>query len=153
MKKITLAMILLSIISQANEPIKIQKESKINTRAEKKSFSEVNETQLSKLIEKGVPLIDVRTPQEWKNIGIIKGAHKIMFFDQRGEAHAKEWMQAIEKLGIKKDTPFVIYCAHANRTKAIGSWLTKQMGFANVMELTGGIEYGWIDKGLKVTKK
>lgn len=146
-------MILLSIISQANEPIKIQKEIKINTRAEKKSFSEVNETQLSKLIEKGVPLIDVRTPQEWKNIGIIKGAHKIMFFDQRGEAHAQEWMQAMEKLGIKKDTPFVIYCAHANRTKAIGSWLTKQMGFANVMELTGGIEYGWIDKGLKVTKK
>jgi len=45
-----------------------------------------------------------------------------------------------------KSVPFIIYCAHANRTKTLGNWLN-DLGFKKVYELDGGIEYGWIDKG------
>jgi len=151
MKKIALSIIALATILSAGNPAQ-HKEQTIQTQAPKATIADIDETQLEALMKKGTIVIDVRTPEEWKQTGNIDGAHKIMFFDNRGEAHAQEWMGSIEKLGINKQTPFVIYCAHANRTKAIGNWLVNQLGYTNVMELKGGIEYGWIDKGKKTVK-
>ncbi len=99
----------------------------------------------------GVPVIDIRTPQEWKDRGVIKGAKKIMFFTPNGGADVPNFMFELGRLIKDKSKPFIIYCAHANRTKKLGNWLTT-LGFKNVYELNGGIEYGWIDKGFKVIK-
>ncbi len=102
--------------------------------------------------KKGIPVIDIRTPQEWNERGVIPNAHLMMFFDKNGKPHVDEWMQKLSQLIKTKDDPFIIYCAHANRTKALGNWLSDKVGFKNVYELKGGIEYGWIDKGKKVKK-
>ena len=115
-------------------------------------FSDVDHTQLKALQAKGVPVIDIRTPQEWKETGIIKDAHQMMFFDIRGNAHAEEWLKALKKVAKDKKTPFIIYCAHANRTKAVGNWLVDKLGYTHVYELKGGIEYGWRDLGEKTVK-
>ncbi len=40
-----------------------------------------------------------------------------------------------------KKTPFFLYCAHANRSKVVGKWLTS-LDFKKVYELKGGIIYG-----------
>jgi rhodanese-related sulfurtransferase len=115
-------------------------------------FKDVDENQLIEMQKKGVPVIDIRTPREWQSRGIIPNAHPIMFFDSNGKPHTKEWFAKASKFIKNKNTPFIIYCAHANRTKALGKWLTQKMGFKNVYELKGGIEYGWIDKGKKTVK-
>jgi len=116
------------------------------------SFAEVTPDQLKKLQKNGTPVIDIRTPQEWKDRGIIKGAHKMMFFTPKGEPNVAEWMFDLGHLVKDKKEPFIIYCAHANRTKTLGKWLTEQFGFEKVYELKGGIEYGWIDKKEPVVK-
>jgi len=110
-------------------------------------FSEIDNIELKKLRSHKVPIIDIRTPQEWQQGGIINEAHQMMFFDAFGQDHAKEWIDELEKTVKDKTSPFVIYCAHANRTKAIGEWLTKQMGYNHVYELAGGIEHGWRNLG------
>ncbi|HIP61425.1 MAG TPA: rhodanese-like domain-containing protein [Sulfurovum sp.] len=115
-------------------------------------FGEVDIKQFEQLRAKGVPVIDIRTPQEWKQTGIIKGSHMMMFFDERGQAHAQKWMSDLKKITTDKNTPLIIYCAHANRTKVLGKWLTDEMGYKNVYELEGGIAYGWIDKGQTTVK-
>jgi len=115
-------------------------------------FSDIDASQLKALQQKGVPVIDIRTPQEWKETGVIKGAHQMMFFDIRGNAHAKEWLEALGKIVKDKKTPFILYCAHANRTKAVGNWLVDKLGYSNVYELKGGIEYGWRDLGKETVK-
>ncbi len=115
-------------------------------------FGEVDVKQLKTLQEKGVPVIDIRTPQEWKETGIIKGAKQMMFFDIQGQAHAEEWLKSLSSLVKDKTSPFIIYCAHANRTKAVGNWLVDKLGYKNVYELKGGINYGWIDLGEKTVK-
>lgn len=115
-------------------------------------FSEVDAKQLKTLQAQGVPVIDIRTPQEWRETGIINGAHQMMFFDIRGNAHAEAWLQALSGIVKDKKTPFIIYCAHANRTKAVGNWLVDKLGYTHVYELTGGIEYGWRDLGEKTVK-
>jgi len=116
-------------------------------------LKEVNAQTLLKMQKKNIPVIDIRTPQEWKERGIIKGAHKVMFFTPNGGADVPNFMYKLGTLVKDKNQPFIIYCAHANRTKRLGHWLSDKLGFKKVYELKGGIEYGWIDKGFKTVKE
>jgi rhodanese-related sulfurtransferase len=107
--------------------------------------------EFEKLQAKGVPVIDIRTPGEWKETGIIKDAHKMMFFIPNGQPDLAGWFFELGHLVKDKKEPIIIYCAHANRTKSLGEGLT-QMGFENVYELKDGIENGWIKAGKKTVK-
>ncbi len=111
-------------------------------------FKTINEKELIKMQSQGVPVIDIRTPMEWNKRGVIQGAIPIMFFTPDGGADVPNFMFKLGSIIKSKDKPFIIYCAHANRTKKLGEWLNK-LGFKKVYELDGGIEYGWIKKGLK----
>jgi rhodanese-related sulfurtransferase len=114
-------------------------------------FKTISADELLALQKKGVPVIDIRTPGEWKQTGIIKGAHKMMFFTPRGETDLANWFFELGHLVKDRKESFVIYCAHANRTQSLGQGLEK-MGFEHVYELKGGIENGWIKAGKKTVK-
>jgi len=116
-------------------------------------FKTITADSLIKMQKQGIPVIDIRTPQEWKDRGIIKGAHKIMFFTPLGEADIPNFMYKLGTLVKNKNKPFIIYCAHANRSKELGKWLTNKLGFKKVYELKGGIEFGWINKKHKTVKE
>ncbi len=111
-------------------------------------FKAINDKELLTMQKQGVPVIDIRTPQEWKSRGVIPNAHLVMFFTPNGKADVPNFMFKLGALIKSKDKPFIIYCAHANRTKQLGKWLDS-LGFKKVYELEGGIEYGWIDKKRK----
>ena len=115
-------------------------------------FKAIDAQTLIKMQKQGIPVIDIRTPQEWKERGIIPGAYKIMFFTPNGGADVPNFMFELGHLVKNKNQPFIIYCAHANRTKQLGKWLSDKLGFKKVYELKGGIEYGWIDKKYKTVK-
>jgi len=119
-----------------------------NLMAELKSITADELLQLQKA---GVPVIDIRTPQEWQQTGIIEGAHKMMFFSPKGEADIAGWFFELGHLVKSRSEPFILYCAHANRTKVLGDGLVR-MGYKKVYELKGGIENGWIKKGKKTQK-
>ena len=121
------------------------------TLAASAQFSAIDNDTLVKMQSEGVPVIDIRTPGEWKNTGIIKGAHKMMFFDEKGGADVANWFFELGHLIKDKKQPFIIYCAHANRTKSLGRGLD-QMGFEHVYELKDGIENGWLKAGKPVEK-
>jgi rhodanese-related sulfurtransferase len=132
MKKIVIALLLMSIGALAD-------------------FKTISVDELIAMQKKGVEVIDIRTPAEWKQTGIIKGAHKMMFFTPNGGADVANWFFELGHFIKDKKEPFIIYCAHANRTKRLAEGLV-QMGFENVYELKGGIENGWIKAG-KPTQK
>ena len=115
-------------------------------------FKTVDADEFAKLQAKGYPVIDIRTPGEWKQTGIIKGAHKMMFFTPSGQPDLAGWFFALGHFDQNKKEPILIYCAHANRSKALGDGLSK-MGFEHVYELKGGIENGWIKAGRKTVKE
>jgi len=114
-------------------------------------FKTVDVNEFEKLMAKGYPTIDIRTPMEWKQTGIIKGAHKMMFFTPTGQPDLAQWFFELGHLVKDKKEPLLIYCAHANRSKSLGQGLSS-MGFENVYELKGGIENGWIKAGKKTVK-
>ena len=112
----------------------------------------VNENALTQMQNKNVVVFDIRTLGEWKGYGIIKNAKPITFFDEKGNYDITKWLSEFSKYVKDKNQAFVIYCAHANRTKMLGNFLNKQVGYTNVYELEGGINYGWIDKGKKTVE-
>lgn len=97
-------------------------------------------------------IIDVRRPDEWRLTGVIENSEKITFFDADGSYDIEKFMDAFTKVVTTKEQPFILVCAHANRTKSIGELLGLQLQYTNVYELDGGINYGWIDKGLATVK-
>jgi len=114
-----------------------------------KSLS-TKEFQLKKA--EGYAIIDIRRPDEWEYYGVIEGSHKITFFDEMGRYDLNRFMEAFTKVVTDKEQPFILVCAHANRTKTIGKFMGSELGYENVYELDGGINYGWIDQGLETVR-
>jgi len=115
-------------------------------------FTTLTTKQVQEALTEGVVVIDIRRADEWERFGIIDGSHKITFFDAQGRYDIDAWMADFTQLVKDKDQRFILVCAHANRTKSIGELLGIQFGYKYVQELDGGINYGWLDKGLSTVK-
>ena len=110
-------------------------------------FAQLSNQYLTKeFLNKHIPIVDVRTPGEWRETGILKGAVPIMFFDQRGNYDARKFLNELNK---KVDTskPFALICHTGSRTSMIAPWLSKEFGY-KVINLQGGMEYA--TKGLHI---
>lgn len=118
----------------------------------KADFKTLSTQQVQDKIKQGFAIIDVRRQDEYDKYGIIPNSHKLTFFDKNGRYNVEQWLSNLSKIVPNKDTPFILVCAHANRTKTIGRFLDKKSAYKNIFELDGGINYGWIDKGLATTK-
>lgn len=115
-------------------------------------FSTLSTDEVIAKIEQGVQVVDIRRSDEFAKYGTIKGAHKLTFFDKNGNYDAEKWLIGLAKIVKNKNDEFILVCAHANRTKTVGKFLTTKTDYKNVRELDGGINYGWIDKGFATTK-
>ena len=87
--------------------------------------------------KKEIIVIDIRTPGEWKQTGIVKGAHTIMFFDERGGYNSKVFLKELDKI-VKKDEPFALICRTGSRTTMISDFLDKEFDY-KVINLQGGM--------------
>lgn len=110
-------------------------------------FTSLSTDDFLEKLEEGCTIIDVRRQDEWDSTGVIEGSVKITFFDESGQYDTKAFLDTFSKVVTQKDQPFILVCAHANRTKSIGEFLGLKMGYKHVFELDGGINDGWIDLG------
>ena len=99
--------------------------------------SVVNEYPSMKLIEDKTPVVDIRTPPEWIETGLLQDAIPIMFFDERGRYDVKGFLS---KLNEKVDTtkPFALICRTGSRTRMLSTFLSQELGY-KVINLTGGM--------------
>lgn len=127
MKKIvTLILVFISTFSFSQEVIK-----------------NVDAATFKKMIdEKKYILIDLRTADEIKSKGKIKGATELDFLDKNAEAN-------IEKLDKKKS--YLIYCAGGGRSGDCADLMKKQ-GFKEVVNLEKGFG-DWKNKGFEIETK
>lgn len=115
-------------------------------------FSSLSTKEFQAKREEGYHVIDIRTESEWQNDGIIEGSHTITFFDESGRYDLDRFLDAFTEVVTDTTQPFILVCAHANRTKSVGEILGAQLNYKNVYELDGGIHWGWIDKGFETLK-
>ena len=98
---------------------------------------------------KNIKIIDIRTPPEWRETGIIKDSYTIMFFDEKGNYDIEKFISKLNKV-VKKDEKFAIICRSGNRTTTISNFLSKELGY-NLINLKGGIKNLITKYGYKLT--
>ena len=103
---------------------------------------DIDNAELSKLMTRGVPVIDIRTQPEWEETGIIAGSKLLTFFDERGRANPSDWLEKIKPIA-KAGEPLIVICRSGNRTKAVSQFLSQQAGYAKVYNVRNGIK-GWL---------
>lgn len=111
----------------------------------------INPKTLQEKIDENIVVIDIRTPPEWKELGVIPTSKKLMFFDQRGNYNVEAWVNEFTKYVKDKDQPFVLVCRSGNRTGMVGNFLSQKLGYKNVYHLEHGIK-SWIRDNRKTVK-
>jgi rhodanese-related sulfurtransferase len=103
-------------------------------------FAELkNEYPTLGLINSKIPIVDIRTPAEWHETGLVKDAIPIMFFSETGRYNVQNFLSELNK---KVDTtkPFALICRTASRTKIVSEFLSSQLNY-KVTNLLGGMVY------------
>lgn len=108
----------------------------------------LSNAQMKQMMDEGVPLIDIRTPPEWRSTGVVSGSKQIMFFDERGKFDMDKWLAELDKIAGKNDK-FILICRSGNRTGQVANYLDKKLGYTQVYHLQKGIK-NWIKSGDKV---
>jgi rhodanese-related sulfurtransferase len=97
-------------------------------------------------------LIDIRTPGEWRQTGVAKGALRI---DMRQPGGPKAFVAAVDlALGGDKTAPVALICRTGNRSNVmqgvlLGAGYTKVYNVSEGMAGSGAGP-GWIRRGLPV---
>lgn len=127
MKKILFVLGVLSITISCEA----QPSPKTEVKAEKATVTTAVRVDLdefkAKMAEKGIQLVDVRTPQEY-NQGHYPNAQNIDYLNN-------SFRTEIQKLD--KTKPIAIYCKSGNRSSQAME-VMKQLGFVEIYELRGG---------------
>jgi rhodanese-related sulfurtransferase len=103
-------------------------------------FAEVKDAFPSlELINSKTKIIDIRTPGEWRETGLLKGAIPITFFDEQGNYDVDAFLKKLNT-HIKPGEEFALICRTGNRTGMVSNYLGTKMGY-HVINLKGGILY------------
>ena len=120
----------------------------INVLVASFAFSDVIEIgnfELKSLLQKKIPLIDIRREDEWKSTGIVENSILMTFFDKNGKANTNKWLKELNKIANKND-PVILICRTGRRTGIIAKFLSEKVGYRLIYDVTDGIT-DWIKKG------
>ena len=96
-----------------------------------------NEYPSQKILNSKIPIVDIRTPGEWKETGIVDGAITIMFWDERGGYDVNGFLTQLNKKVDTKKT-FALICRTGSRTTIVADFLSKKLNY-DVINLKGGM--------------
>lgn len=103
------------------------------------SLHPINQEEFAKLNTSQIQLLDVRTPEEFKE-GAIEGAVSINFYD-------KDFIQKVNAK-FDKSKPLYLYCASSGRSTNASSKLIMKKRFTEIYYLVGGYN-NWTKKQQK----
>lgn len=107
----------------------------------KPPYTNVNNDELKTLIRQGVPIYDVRRPDEWRATGVVEGSHTLTYVDRNGRPNPGFMPRFAAEVG--KNDPVILICRTGNRTDKLARELMEQHGYTKVYNVRDGIT-GWI---------
>lgn len=102
--------------------------------------------------DKGMVIVDIRTPEEWRQTGVAEGAKRVNLYVEGGpNAFLKGVLDAV---GGDKTKPVALICRTGNRSTRAAEFL-RQQGFTEVYNVKEGMAGsgsgpGWLRRGLPV---
>ena len=113
--------LLLAVLSACSEP----------------PYSNVDNAELQTMLERNIPIYDIRRPEEWLQTGVIEGSAMLTFVDAGGRLQP----DFIERFtaAIDKQEPVILICRTGNRTSTLARFLVEQLGYTQVYNVRNGI--------------
>lgn len=108
----------------------------------------IDNAELARLTASGVPLVDVRMENEWKESGVLSGSKLLTFFDAAGRSDPARWLEQLKTVA-KPDQPVIVMCRSGRRSLAAAQYLSEQAGYKTVYNVSRGIN-GWLGEGRPV---
>lgn len=113
------------------------------------AYTNLDNKELKTLLAEGVPIIDVRRPDEWRKTGVIEGSKLLTFVDGQGKV-APDFLNRFTQT-IAKDQPVILICRTGNRTSQLSKYLAEKMGYTKIYNVKNGITR-WIRDGQPVSR-
>jgi len=112
-------------------------------------YNNLDNEQLSIMLEQNVPIYDIRRPEEWRQTGVIEGSQLLTFVNTGGRVIADFLPRFTHAVG--KDDPVILICRTGNRTSILARHLVEKMGYTKVFNVRNGITQ-WIRDEKPVTR-
>ena len=109
---------------------------------------DIDNAELARLSASGVPVVDIRTPGEWKSTGVIPDARLLTFFDEGGNADTARWLASAKGFATPNQ-PLILICRSGGRTRAATQYLSQKAGYATVYNVKQGMN-GWLSENRPV---
>jgi rhodanese-related sulfurtransferase len=110
----------------------------------------VGNRELQALLAEGVPIVDIRTAPEWAQTGVVKGSHRLTFFDSFGRHDAPGFLREVHSVA-PPGKPVIVICRSGSRTIPVSHFLAENGGYPTVYNARGGI-LEWLAEGLPVER-
>ena len=110
----------------------------------------INNKELSNLIEKEIKIIDVRTQNEWKSTGIIKGSFLVSLLNKNKKFIFEDWFAMFEN-NFGRNKSIIFICASGVRSIYISNLVKKKKPDLKIYNHKRGINY-WIRSGYKIER-
>ena len=104
-------------------------------------YTNVSNEELKALLAAGVPIYDIRRPEEWRQTGVVDGSRKLTFVDGRGQLVPNFLSEFTSQVG--KDSPVILICRTGNRTDSLARYLVEKLSYTQVYNVRDGITH-WI---------
>lgn len=115
----------------------------------KPPYANVDNAELKTLIAQGVPVYDVRRPDEWRATGLVAGSHTLTYVDKGGRPNPEFLPRFTAEVG--KNDPVILICRTGNRTDKLARELMEKHGYTKIYNVRDGIT-GWIGGSNAVVK-
>jgi len=112
-------------------------------------YTHIDNARLKELAGQGVPVYDVRRPEEWRETGVVEGSRLLTFVDANGRLNPEFLPRFTADVG--KDDPVILICRTGNRTDVLARHLVEKMGYTQVYNVRHGITR-WIGDKHPVVK-
>jgi rhodanese-related sulfurtransferase len=113
-------------------------------------YNNLDNGQLKTLQKQGVPIYDIRRPEEWRQTGVIERSRLLTFVDAGGSVLPGFLTRFTD--AVEKNDPVILMCRTGNRTSTLARHLVEQMGYTQVYNVRNGITE-WISDGRTVARQ
>ena len=113
-------------------------------------YQNIDSKELETLLSRGVKIMDIRRPDEWRKTGIVEGSRRLTAFDGKGH-FVKSFPTALGKFA-KPDDEIILICRTGNRSAVLAQMLTEQAEYKQVYNVKDGI-VKWIEEKKPVRRE
>ncbi len=112
-------------------------------------YTNLNNEEFAAMLRQGVPVFDVRRPEEWRQTGVVENSRLLTFVDAGGRVKPGFFERFTSQVG--KHDPVILICRTGNRTATLARYLVEEMGYTQVYNVRHGIT-SWIRNKYPVSR-